>query len=105
MAAMALDPRHKMTYFERQWLSEWVVAAKNRMRRLYNEYRNGEEDADILTQAKSRASSARSKEGEKTGQTALCVTPNCSAMVCWENLMRCTPRAAPIWLSISYCFC
>jgi hypothetical protein len=64
---MALDPSHKMTYFERQWSSEWVVAAKNRMRRLYNEYRIGEEDADILTQAKSGASNVRSKEGEKMG--------------------------------------
>jgi hypothetical protein len=37
------------------------------MRMLYNEYGIGEEDADILTQAKSRTSCARSKEGENTG--------------------------------------
>src|SRR5579859_8016121 len=36
------------------------------MRRLYNEYRIGEEDADTLEQAKSHAPSARPKGGKKT---------------------------------------
>jgi hypothetical protein len=66
VAAMALDPRHKMVYFERQWSSEWVAAAKNQMRRLYNEYRIGEEDADTLEHAKNHAPSARPKGGKKT---------------------------------------
>lgn len=38
VAGMVLDPRQKMEYFERNWCSDWVSSAKERLRSIYNEY-------------------------------------------------------------------
>lgn len=37
-AAMVLDPRFKMEYFERQWPREWLEPAKQKLRTFYSQY-------------------------------------------------------------------
>lgn len=68
IAGMVLDPRQKMEYFERNWDPEWLGPAKERLRSIYNEYRD--EKAEIIRSEPSRISTTttyQSKEGLKTG--------------------------------------
>ena len=57
VAAMVLDPRHKMAYLERQWSTDWLAKSKTALSGFYNQYKVNEGQGTLAQASISRAQS------------------------------------------------
>jgi hypothetical protein len=70
VAAMVLDPQHKMAYLEQHWTTDWLEKAKMALREFYNQYKVKEESSTPaqanITSSRTQSKFIKSKVVQKT---------------------------------------